>query len=55
MARDKLYNQPLLDELRSELPPALFEQAKAWASGQTLDDVVDWLQQANDHSRASGL
>lgn len=55
MARDKLYNQPLLNELRSELPPDLFEQAKAWASGQTLDALVDWLQQAPDHSSASGL
>ncbi|MEZ4864258.1 MAG: BTAD domain-containing putative transcriptional regulator [Caldilineaceae bacterium] len=44
MARDHLYNQPLLAELRSELAPALFEQAAAWAAEQTLDDVVQWLQ-----------
>jgi len=40
MARDRLYNEPLLTELRSELPPTLFEQAAAWATGQTLDGVV---------------
>ncbi|MEZ4706155.1 MAG: tetratricopeptide repeat protein [Caldilineaceae bacterium] len=48
LARDKLYNQPLLDELRSELPPELFAQAKAWADNQTLDEVVEWLQQIDD-------
>lgn len=45
MARDKVYNQPLLAELRSELPPALCEQAATWAEGQSLDDVVRWLRQ----------
>lgn len=43
MARDRLYNQPLLTELRSELTPALFEQAAAWAAGQSLDSMVRWL------------
>ncbi|MEZ4736991.1 MAG: tetratricopeptide repeat protein [Caldilineaceae bacterium] len=43
MARDRLYNQPLLAELRSELPPSLFEQAAAWADDQALDGVVRWL------------
>ena len=43
MARDHLYNQPLLAELRSELAPTLFEQAAAWAADQTLDSVVRWL------------
>ena len=43
MARDRLYNEPLLTELRSELAPPLFEQAAAWATGQTLDGVVHWL------------
>jgi predicted ATPase/DNA-binding SARP family transcriptional activator/predicted negative regulator of RcsB-dependent stress response len=45
LARDRVYNEPLLAELRSELPPALFEQAAAWAATQTLDDVVRWLLQ----------
>lgn len=43
MARDHLYNQPLLTELRSELPPTLFETATAWAADQSLDSVVRWL------------
>lgn len=43
MARDRLYNEPLLAELRSELPPVLFEEAAAWAAGQALDGVVRWL------------
>lgn len=43
MARDHLYNQPLLTELRSELPTLLFETATAWAADQTLDSVVRWL------------
>lgn len=43
MARDHLYNQPLLTELRSELPATLFETATAWAADQTLDSVVRWL------------
>ncbi|MEZ4662835.1 MAG: tetratricopeptide repeat protein [Caldilineaceae bacterium] len=51
MARDKLYNQTLLDELRSELPPELFAQIKAWADSQTLDDVVEWLQQVGTQCR----
>lgn len=42
LARDKAYNQPLLAELRSELP-ALLEQAATWTADQTLDDVVRWL------------
>ncbi|MCX6047089.1 MAG: BTAD domain-containing putative transcriptional regulator [Chloroflexi bacterium] len=48
MARDKVYNQPLLAELRSELPPALWEQAATWADGQSLDDVVQWLRQGEN-------
>jgi len=43
MARDRLYNEPLLTELRSELPPSVFEQAATWAANQGLDDVVQWL------------
>lgn len=43
MARDRLYNQPLLTELHSELPLVLFEQATAWVTGRTLDGVMDWL------------
>jgi predicted ATPase/DNA-binding SARP family transcriptional activator len=43
MARDHLYNEPLLTELRSELPAILFEQAAAWAAGHSLDEVVHWL------------
>lgn len=43
MARDRLYHQPLLAELHSELEPALFEWAAAWAAGQTLDEVIHWL------------
>ncbi|MDQ3250445.1 MAG: tetratricopeptide repeat protein [Chloroflexota bacterium] len=43
MARDRLYNEPILAELRSELAPALFEQAAAWATDQALDGVVRWL------------
>lgn len=42
LARDKTYNQPLLAELRSELP-ALFEQAATWTANQPLDDMVRWL------------
>lgn len=44
MARDHLYNEPLLTELRSELSPLFFAEAAAWAADQTLDDVVRWLQ-----------
>ncbi|MCE7988371.1 MAG: hypothetical protein DYG89_45005 [Caldilinea sp. CFX5] len=44
MARDHLYNEPLLAELRSELPPALFEEAATWVAEQALDGVVRWLQ-----------
>jgi predicted negative regulator of RcsB-dependent stress response len=44
MARDHLYNQPLLTELRSELPATLFEAAAAWTTEQALDAVVRWLQ-----------
>lgn len=43
MARDRLYNQPLLAELRSELDPKILEHASAWAASQGLDDVVLWL------------
>ena len=43
MARDHLYNQPLLAELRSELPQTLFDTAAAWAAEQTLDGMVRWL------------
>ncbi len=43
MERDRLYNQPLLTELRSELDPTWFEQAAAWAANQTLDHMIDWL------------
>jgi len=43
MARDRLYNQPLLAELRSELPPMLFEQAAVWTAEQALDGVARWL------------
>ena len=42
LARDKAYNQPLLAELRSELP-SLFEKAATWTAHQTLDEVVRWL------------
>jgi predicted ATPase len=45
LARDLVYNQPLLAELRSELLATLFEQTAAWAASQTLDDVVRWLLQ----------
>jgi tetratricopeptide (TPR) repeat protein len=44
MARDRLYNEPLLAELRSELPATLFDEAAAWAAGQSLDEVVRWLE-----------
>jgi predicted ATPase/DNA-binding SARP family transcriptional activator/predicted negative regulator of RcsB-dependent stress response len=43
MARDKAYNQPLLAELRSELPAVLFAQTESWVTEQTLADVVRWL------------
>ncbi|MEZ4681011.1 MAG: tetratricopeptide repeat protein [Caldilineaceae bacterium] len=43
MARDLLYSQPLLTELRSELAPLFFKQAANWAMTQTLDSVVQWL------------
>jgi hypothetical protein len=43
MARDRLYNEPLLAELRSELSPAHFDAAAAWAATQTLDGVVAWI------------
>jgi len=46
MARDRLYNRPLLADLRSELPAPLFEQAAHWAQAQSLEQVVNWLQQA---------
>ncbi len=42
-ARDKVYNQPLLAQLRSALPPQRVEQAAAWAASQTIDDLVRWL------------
>lgn len=45
LARDLAYNQPLLAELRSELPPALFEEATTWAADQTVADVLQWLLQ----------
>ena len=44
MARDHLYNQPLLAELHSELPATLFAEAAGWAAEQTLDSAVRWLQ-----------
>ena len=44
MARDHLYNQPLLAELHSELPATLFAEAAGWAAEQTLDSTVRWLQ-----------
>jgi len=43
MARDRLYNEPLLAELRGELDARLFTQAEAWVTEQTLDDVAHWL------------
>ncbi|MFN8445757.1 MAG: BTAD domain-containing putative transcriptional regulator [Caldilineaceae bacterium] len=43
MARDKVYNQPILTELRSELPPELLTQTATWATGQTTEGVVHWL------------
>ncbi len=43
MARDHLYNAPLLAELRSELDQAHLTVATAWAGAQTLDTVVRWL------------
>lgn len=43
MARDHRYNEPLLAELRSELPATVFAQAVAWVAGQGLDSVVRWL------------
>ena len=43
MARDHLYNAPLLAELRSELDQAHLAVATAWAGAQTLDTVVRWL------------
>ncbi|MCL4860926.1 MAG: tetratricopeptide repeat protein [Caldilineaceae bacterium] len=44
MARDRLYNEPLLAELRSELPARLFDEATAWITHQSLDDIVHWLE-----------
>jgi tetratricopeptide (TPR) repeat protein len=46
MARDRLYNEPLLAELHTELPATLFDEAAAWAAGHSLDEVVRWLEQA---------
>ncbi|MEZ4735440.1 MAG: BTAD domain-containing putative transcriptional regulator [Caldilineaceae bacterium] len=43
MARDKAYNHPLLNDLRSKLPATLFAQTETWVAGQTLADVVRWL------------
>lgn len=43
MARDHLYNEPLLVELRSELPATVFAQAAAWAASQGVESVVRWL------------
>ena len=42
LAQDKVYNQPLLTDLRRRLSPALMEQAMSWAANQTLDEVVRW-------------
>jgi predicted ATPase/DNA-binding SARP family transcriptional activator/Tfp pilus assembly protein PilF len=44
MARDRLFNAPLLAELRSELPAAAFDKAAAWAAAHSLDEMVDWLE-----------
>ncbi|RIK31090.1 MAG: hypothetical protein DCC55_36720 [Chloroflexi bacterium] len=44
MARDRLFNEPLLAELRSELPATLFAEAAAWAASQSLEEVVHWLE-----------
>lgn len=43
MARDHCYNEPLLAELRSELPSTVFAQAAAWVASQGLESVVRWL------------
>jgi tetratricopeptide (TPR) repeat protein len=50
MARDRLYNEPLLAELRSELPATLFDAASAWVIGQSVDELVRWLQQQGEVS-----
>ena len=50
MARDRLYNEPLLAELRSELPDRLFDEATAWATGQSLDEIVHWLEYNHSES-----
>jgi predicted ATPase/DNA-binding SARP family transcriptional activator len=44
MARDRLYNEPLLAELHSELLATYFDEATTWAAGQSLDEVVRWLE-----------
>jgi predicted ATPase/DNA-binding SARP family transcriptional activator/Tfp pilus assembly protein PilF len=44
MARDRLYNEPLLVELRSELPANHFAEAAAWATSHSLEEVVQWLE-----------
>ncbi|HMN27709.1 MAG TPA: tetratricopeptide repeat protein [Caldilineaceae bacterium] len=44
MARDRLYNEPLLAELHSELSVTFFDEATTWAAGQSLDEVVRWLE-----------
>ena len=49
MARDKVYNQPLLTELRSKLPPEVLTQAVAWAAGQPPEEVVHWLLYSGGH------
>jgi hypothetical protein len=46
LARDRLYNEPLLAGLGAELPATRFDEAAAWAAGQSLDEVVRWLEQS---------
>jgi predicted ATPase len=50
MARDKRFNEPLLNELRAELPPEIVDEAAQWANGQSLDELLAWIQrvQAGD-------
>jgi predicted ATPase/DNA-binding SARP family transcriptional activator len=43
MARDHLYNEQLMAELAEELPADVLAQAREWAVGKTVDEVVQWL------------
>jgi predicted ATPase len=42
--RTKRSVQALLDELTAELPPAVVSQARSWATAQTMDEVVAWVE-----------